>query len=411
MAPRKNDPLKSPLLLRAKNTELAAYKAYLETILQSVSDSLVVINPDATVKMVNRGTLDLLGYSEDELISRPVNIFSPEETLFKGAKWWKLLREGSVRNYNMIYRAKAGEDIPVNFSGSVMRDKLGNIIGLVGIARDMRELLRLEREERERTKQLESALQNLMRAQSQLVQSEKMAAVGQLAAGVAHEINNPLGVILGFSQSLIHRIKEEDPFALPLQSIQREAKRCKNLVQDMLTFSRVGKMEKELCDLNEVIQTALSLIEAQTKVKSIAVIKNLEKNIGKVMIQRNQIQQVIINLCSNAMDAMPNGGTLTVATRLLGTLAVPLDKGERKWVEISVSDTGTGIPQEIQSKIFEPFFTTKEIGKGTGLGLSLVYEIVRRHDGAIQAESEVGKGATFIITIPASAPAGEARIQ
>lgn len=246
-----------------------------------------------------------------------------------------------------------------------------------------------------RASELAEAYKNLQKVQSQLVQSEKMAAVGQLAAGIAHEINNPLGVILGFAQSVIHKLEQSHPLAMPIQTIEREARRCKTLVQDLLTFSRVGKTKKEMCDLNEVIQAALSLIEAQTKAKTIALVKKFETILPRVEMNRNQIQQVVINLCSNAIDAMPKGGTLTVSTmrhpeRSEGSRdssAMPQnDKGA--FVEISVSDNGEGIPPEIQSKIFDPFFTTKEVGKGTGLGLSLVYEIVKKHSGTIEVKSQ-----------------------
>jgi two-component system NtrC family sensor kinase len=244
----------------------------------------------------------------------------------------------------------------------------------------------LEQRVRERTQELEQA-------HTRLLNTEKMAAVGQLAGGVAHEINNPLGVILGFAQGVARRVKDGDPLAMPLRTIEREATRCKNLVQDLLTFSRSGKSEKEKCDLNQVIEDALHLVEAQTKVKSVQLVKELGRDIPPVLVNRNQIQQVVINLCNNAVDAMPEGGTLTVRTR-------KSEGQEANPVLLEVSDTGTGIPKEIQSKIFEPFFTTKEVGKGTGLGLSLVYEIVKKHDGTIEIESELGQGTKFIIGLP-----------
>jgi signal transduction histidine kinase len=180
---------------------------------------------------------------------------------------------------------------------------------------------------------------------------------------------------------------------MPLQSIEREAKRCKNLVQDLLTFSRVGRVEKEKCDINEIIDSSLTLVEAQTKVKSVELFKEFGSNIKEAMVSRNQIQQVIVNLCNNAIDAMPGSGKLVVRT-----LMSRIDGKE--YVEIQVQDNGTGIPKELQAKIFEPFFTTKEVGKGTGLGLSLVYEIVQKHQGKIELDSEIGKGSIFKILLP-----------
>ncbi len=228
--------------------------------------------------------------------------------------------------------------------------------------------------------------------EQRIFQSEKMAAIGQLAGGVAHEINNPLGVILGFSQNLAKRIQPGDPFELPLKSIEREAIRCKNLVQELLTFSRVGKTEKESLDPKEAIESALSLVQAQTNVKKVMLAKELS-DVPRIEANRTQIQQIIVNLCNNAIDAMPQGGRLTVCLK-------PVKSESRDWVEIQIQDTGQGIPPEIHSTIFNPFFTTKEIGKGTGLGLSLVHEIVENHQGRIFFDTETGKGTTFHVLLP-----------
>jgi signal transduction histidine kinase/HAMP domain-containing protein len=241
---------------------------------------------------------------------------------------------------------------------------------------------------------LRKAYEELKSAQSQLLQSEKMAAIGQLAGGVAHEINNPLGVILGFAQAVVKRLQPQDPFEMPLRSIEREALRCKTLVQDLLTFSRTSRIDKEETQANEMIMTALGLVFAQAKVNNIELVQELSPDLPKISVNKSQIQQVIINLCNNAMDAMPARGKLTVRAKK----SVWESRGV---IEIQVEDTGHGIPKEIQGKIFEPFFTTKEVGKGTGLGLALVYEIIQKHQGWIQVNSEVGKGTIFTIQLPA----------
>jgi signal transduction histidine kinase/HAMP domain-containing protein len=235
-----------------------------------------------------------------------------------------------------------------------------------------------------------------------LLQSEKMSAVGQLAAGVAHEINNPLGIILGFAQSAVKKIKDDDPLALPLKTIEREAVRCKNLVQNLLVFSRTSKNDSfDKLNLNDAVESALSLILTQTNTRNVELVKKLGACIPDINANRTQLQQITLNLANNAIDAMPNGGTLTIGTSLS-------DKRPGH-VEIHVRDTGTGIPGELQKRVFEPFFTTKEVGKGTGLGLSLVYEMVQKHGGAIELESEEGKGAKFTVFLPVQpAPAQEA---
>jgi signal transduction histidine kinase len=226
-----------------------------------------------------------------------------------------------------------------------------------------------------------------------VLQSEKMAAVGQLAGGVAHEINNPLGVILGFAQGVVKRLPPGDALEMPLKSIEREALRCKHLVQDLLTFSRVGQSEKEPTDINQMIEGSLSLILAQAKIKNVEFTKYFDPNLPLTKANKNQLQQVIVNLANNAMDAMPNGGNLTIRTKKKTLKDKPV-------IEIEVQDTGQGIPHDILNKIFEPFFTTKDVGKGTGLGLSLVFEIIQKHDGVVEVNSTVGTGTVFRIFLP-----------
>lgn len=240
-------------------------------------------------------------------------------------------------------------------------------------------------------------LQNLTdrkKLEESVRQFEKMSAVGQLAAGVAHEINNPLGVILGFAQSMARRIPGDHPLSLPVKSIEREALRCKNLVQDLLAFSRQSKARMEEFDLNEAVRSTLSIVEAQARVKSVEISKELG-DAKRVLGDKNQIQQVIVNLCNNAIDAIAKGGKIVVRTRGEGA--------DGRSIALEVEDNGSGIPEEIKDKIFDPFFTTKEVGKGTGLGLSLVYEIVQRHKGTIKFRSEAGRGTTFTILLPVKA--------
>jgi PAS domain S-box-containing protein len=229
--------------------------------------------------------------------------------------------------------------------------------------------------------------------QVQLLQSEKMAAVGQLAGGVAHEINNPLSVILGFAQGVAKRINAGDPLEMPLKSIEREAKRCKKIVQDLLTFSRSQKKEPEFIAVIPTIESALSLVQSRANTAAVEIIREFQENIPQLFANPTQVQQVVINLANNAMDAMEKGGTLSISAR-------GVEENSKRWVEISVKDTGTGMSEEIQSHIFEPFFTTKEVGKGTGLGLGLCYEIVKSAGGTIAFATEAGKGTCFTVRLP-----------
>lgn len=245
------------------------------------------------------------------------------------------------------------------------------------------------------TENLHAEMDERKRLEARMVQSEKLVAVGQLAGGVAHEINNPLGVILGFAQNIAHKITPNDPLELPIKSIEREAVRCKNLVQELMTFARVTRMENEPVCLKEIIDSTLLLVTAQANVKNVVLSKEIE-SVPKIPANRTQIQQIVVNLCNNAIDAMPEGGNLIVR------LSEQKMDG-KAGVEIQVQDTGRGIPEEIRRDIFNPFFTTKEVGKGTGLGLSLVYEIVVKHNGQITFDSVAGHGTTFKVFLPAAA--------
>jgi len=230
--------------------------------------------------------------------------------------------------------------------------------------------------------------------EEQLVQASKMAAVGQLAAGVAHEINNPLAVILGFAQGLERRVSTTDhAFRSPVTSIVREALRCKNLVHELLTFSRTGRQSREALDFQVVVHAASQLLESRARVQDTAIHVDVGEGLPMVRGNRTQLEQVVINLGNNALDAMEKGGELTVRSRYSGN-------GE---VHLEVRDTGPGIPADIRSRIFEPFFTTKEVGKGTGLGLSLAYEVVQQHGGSLDVESEIGKGTTMRVRLPIDA--------
>jgi signal transduction histidine kinase len=239
--------------------------------------------------------------------------------------------------------------------------------------------------------QLGTALQRERETRDQLMQASKLAAVGQLAAGVSHEINNPLAVILGFAQGLERRVPASDPNRLPVTSIVREALRCKALVQELLTFSRTAKTTVEHVDVNALITSSVVLLEARARTQGVQVVTELCADLVSVNANKIQLQQVLVNLGTNAFDAMAAGGALTLRTR----------KEDGENVVLEVVDTGIGIPEAVRARIFEPFFSTKEVGKGTGLGLSLVHEIVQQHKGTIEVSSEEGKGTMMRIRLPA----------
>lgn len=363
-------------LMSRELEETTVSKDFMDGILKSMMDVLIVTDKDGLVKMANKTALKLTGYAEDEMKGRSLGRFLTGDSAGLLLAAPQSHQEDTVtqKSLDTFLLAKSGEKIPVIAGISRLYNGNGGVSGLVVSAKDVSDRKKLE---------------------AMLLQSEKLSAVGQLAAGVAHEINNPMGVILGFAQALKSRVKPEDPLSLPVGHILREAERCKSLVQNLLTFSRASKAEeRQNIDLNTAVEEALSLIQAQGKMKEITLVKELSSDSPAISANKNQIQQIVVNLGTNAIDAMPRGGRLTVKT-------FKSEKNGKHRVALVVEDTGSGIPKDIQSRIFDPFFTTKEVGKGTGLGLSLVHEIAQKYRAFIELESEEGKGTAFSIFFPA----------
>ncbi|MBI4970880.1 MAG: PAS domain S-box protein [Candidatus Omnitrophica bacterium] len=357
--------------------QLSSSRSRLQNILDSASDAIISVDENQKIILFNNQAERIFRYKNEEVLGQPLEMLMPERFREKHRLHVKQFGEGEV-SFRMIGEhhgalfglRKSGEEFPceITISKTIVEGKLI----FTAVLRDVTEKQKLE---------------------NMLLQSEKMSAVGQLAAGVAHEINNPLGIILGFSQGLVKRMQPKDPLEMPLKSIEREALRCKTLVQSLLTFSRVEKTGKDEINLNQAIDGALTLIFPQGRVTNVLIEKRLDETIPKIVANQNQIQQVMINLCNNAIDAMPQGGKVIVSTRKV------LFQGNN-WIAIDVEDNGAGIPPAVLPEIFNPFFTTKEVGKGTGLGLSLVHEIIERHGGRIDVQSEVGKGTVFQVLLP-----------
>ena len=228
-------------------------------------------------------------------------------------------------------------------------------------------------------------------ATKKIMESEKLAIVGQLAASVAHELNNPLTGIVTYSHLMLEKIPCDDPTRASVEKIAGQADRCKDIIRGLLDFSRQRKPEKTPSNINTILRGCISLVENQAAFHNIQIVENYQDNLPQVVIDPSQIERVFLNLIINAAEAMDGGGKLTLATRL---------DSDGRVVEVEFTDTGHGISEENMNKLFEPFFTTKDIAHGTGLGLAISYGIVKSHKGAISVESEVGKGTTFIVRLP-----------
>jgi len=236
------------------------------------------------------------------------------------------------------------------------------------------------------------------RTRQQLTRSERLAAVGRLAAGVAHEINNPLTGVLTFSHMLLRDATAGSQQREDVEAIIEATTRCRDIIRGLLNFSRQNEPQKRLSNLNDVLHDALALTRNQASLNRVSIVEELDAALPPLIVDPYQIQEVAVNVILNAIDAMPDGGTLTVRSR-------SVSRSDGRWIEFQMADTGHGITPEILDRIFDPFFTTKPPGKGTGLGLAISYGIVTEHGGDISVSSEAGHGAALTVRLPAEPPA------
>ena len=259
--------------------------------------------------------------------------------------------------------------------------------------KDRQQIVRLKEVQTLLATELQKAMVELRDKQSALVQAEKLTAMGHMAGALAHEIRNPLSVIIGYVEDSLQDRGPEDPMTKVLEAIKRSAQRCKDLMENLLIFARRPK-EVELFLLKDALQETIALVRISAKMTQVQCTLDARCN-PTLSARRSEIQQVFINLMSNAVDAMSHGGNLTVLLEEENTAG-------HSWAKVTVEDTGEGIPENIRSRIFETFFTTKDPGKGTGLGLSIVQDIVQSNHGLIEVQSELHKGTRMIVRLPTS---------
>jgi len=240
-------------------------------------------------------------------------------------------------------------------------------------------------------KKVEERTKELTKMQAHLFQSEKLASLGKLSAGIAHEINNPLGGVLIYSHLLLEDTDKSSPHYENLKKIVKETSRCKDIVKGLLEFARPKDLEMSLIDINKLVDKSLSIMEGQALFQNIRVEKRYSSDLSKIVADSGQLQQVFINIILNAAESMDGNGSLILFTSL---------DEDSKNISIKFTDTGQGIKEEDKKRLFEPFFSTKEVGKGTGLGLAISYSIIQKHNGVIEVHSELGKGSTFTVKLP-----------
>ena len=351
---------------------------YVDSIIRSMVDPLIVINPDGTIRTVNWATREILGYGEDELIGKPVSLVFAEAAAFGGMEIQTLVTEGPVRDLVLNARTKSGDRIPVSFSGSAIRDAAGNLTAIVGIARDMREMNRL---------------------QAQLVQAGKMAGLGQIGAGIAHELNQPITSIQGFAQRL--RRNGSDQVSEEMDIIIKATNRMARIVNNIRAFARQDEFSPEPTEPVEPLDDALMLLSEQLRLHGVEVEKEIEESLPRIIADKTRLQQVFLNFLGNGLDALDEVEEGRPKRLVLGV------RRDGNQVVYTVEDTGPGVPKHQESQIFDPFFTTKPPGKGTGLGLSLAYGIVADHHGEITYQRAASGGALFTVRIPVAPKDGK----
>ena len=359
--------------------ELKEAYDFMNKIVQSSPNPTMATDLKGNIIIWNRAAEETLGYKAGEVIGKMnIDKIYPEDM---ARKVMQMLRGdeyggvGRLKAYPMVYVRRDGEVVEGPLSAATIYDANGNEIATVGSFVDLRERLEMERA--------------LRRTQEQLLQSEKLAAMGRLTSQIAHELNNPLYGIMNTLELLKTEVAPQSKRRKILEMALSETVRLSDLLRKMLSFSKPDQEQRQPVDINTVIDEILLLHEKQLRENDIQMVARFADGLDQVNASKDQLRQVFLNMVANARDAMANGGTLTVST-----------SGDGENVIIEITDTGTGIKEEHMDKIFDSFFTTKGEIKGVGLGLSVCYGFIKDHGGDIIVKSEVGAGTTFVITLP-----------
>ncbi|GAB4212985.1 MAG: response regulator [Roseiflexaceae bacterium] len=351
-------------------------------------DLIFTLDRQLRLQNVNKAMSSLTGYAVAELSGRSLQaLCAPESWSLAQQHFNELLAGRSVQPFELQIQRREGDPVVLEVSARPLGARAtGEAVHC--IARDLSERRRLE---------------------AQLLQAEKLSAIGQLVAGVAHELNNPLTSISGYTQLLMREKNLSDTVREDLTHIHRQSERAARIVRNLLVFAREHKPERKLINLNDVLRDTLTLRAYQLRVDNITVVSDLDPNLPQTVADPFQMQQVVLNLINNAHQAMTSKGGQGRLTLRTAVVANELAEGATglQMVMFSVGDTGVGIPAADLTRIFDPFYTTKPVGQGTGLGLSICFGIVQEHGGRIWAESEVGVGTTTIVELPLRAEPGE----
>jgi PAS domain S-box-containing protein len=351
---------------------------FVNKIIRSSPNSIIATDLKGNIILWNQAAEEILGYRAEEVLGRHIDMVYPEGMAKKVMGMMRTPQFGGIgrlRSFPVVHVRRDGEIVEGTLSASIVYDREGREVFTVGIFVDLNERLEMERA--------------LRRTQEQLLQSEKLAAMGRLTSQIAHELNNPLYGIMNTLELMKTEISPQSKRRKILEMALSETVRLTDLLRKMLSFSKPDQEERQVSDVNTIIDEILLLYEKQLRENNIKLVVQYSEHVGKVYASKNQLRQVFLNMISNAKDAMPDGGTLSVRT-----------EGSPDQVLIEISDTGSGIKEEDLVRIFDAFFTTKDSIKGVGLGLSVCYGFIKEHGGDIRVESKWGFGTTFKITLP-----------
>lgn len=360
--------------------EAEAWRKQLTTAIEQTSEGLLIIGQEALVRYANPAFEKITGYLCEEVTGHDLRLLQGGEyTKEIQTQIREYLQDGGSWMGALECRRKNGDPFTAEIAISPVHDEKGNIVNYVALLRDITRETQLE---------------------AQLRQAQKMEAIGTLAGGIAHDFNNVLQIIAGSADMALLEIGEKSEAATDLQEILDAAERASSLVRQLLAFSRRQTMQYQAMDLNQLVNGLLRILQRFIG-EQIVLETQLTESPLMIRADPSHIEQILLNLCINARDAMPQGGRLTISTQFADwrQIEAPPEQmiNNAYCVLLTVADTGVGIPLEIQERIFDPFFTTKAVGKGTGLGLATVYGIVRQHGGMIRCQSEPGKGSIFQI--------------
>ena len=362
-------------LVDERTEELALSEHKYRRIFEVSGDMLLVAEKSGQIININPSGRKMLSLSEDEPYENPLKV---RDFFFDPSGWppiqEKIISDGYITNAEIDLQRIGGSRIRTLLTGSLDKG-----------AEKQEDTIHLQVKDIEQRRL----------AEEQIAQADKLASIGQLSAGIAHEINNPLGIILGYTQLLLRQEDRQTENYQDLKTIEKHVRNCKTIVEDLLNFARTSSPKENPIQIDEALDEVVNFVQQHAALDHVKIKKNYDASVPRMMLDEKKIKQVFMNLIMNARHAIGHHGTLSLSTDY---------QSDDSQVIIRISDTGYGIEKKNLSRIFDPFFTTKPTGEGTGLGLSVSYGIIKNHNGDISVESRVGKGTTFTIRLPVVNP-------